>query len=105
VGVSDPVAAGYVESFAHPGGNITGFVFFEPAMVGKWLGVLKEIAPALLRVGFMVNPEVSPHYQNYFSVFTNVAPRFKVEPIRCLVARARESEDQVEASRGRGGGG
>jgi putative tryptophan/tyrosine transport system substrate-binding protein len=96
VGVSDPIAAGYVESFARPGGNITGFVFFEPAMVGKWLGVLKEIAPALSRVGFMVNPEVSPHYQNYFSVFTNVAPKFKVEPIRCFVGRANEIEDQIE---------
>jgi putative tryptophan/tyrosine transport system substrate-binding protein len=97
VGVSDPVAAGYVASFAHPGGNITGFVFFEPAMVGKWLGVLKEIAPALSRVGFMVNPEVSPHYQNYFSVFTSVAPKFKVEPIRCFAARASEIEEQIEA--------
>jgi putative tryptophan/tyrosine transport system substrate-binding protein len=97
VGVSDPVAAGYVESFAHPGGNITGFVFFEPAMVGKWLGVLKEIAPALSRVGFMVNPEVSPHYQNYFSVFTGVAPKFKVEAIRCFAGRASEIEDQIKA--------
>jgi putative tryptophan/tyrosine transport system substrate-binding protein len=105
VGVSDPVAAGYVASFAHPGGNITGFVFFEPAMVGKWLGVLKEIAPALSRVGFMVNPEVSPHYQNYFSVFTNAAPKFKVEPITCFVGRASEIEDQIEALARQGGSG
>jgi putative ABC transport system substrate-binding protein len=77
VGVSDPVAAGYVESFARPGGNITGFVFFEPSMVGKWLGVLKEIAPTLSRVGFMVNPETSPHYKNYFAVFTDAAPKFQ----------------------------
>src|SRR5262249_24026502 len=95
----------YVESFARPGGNITGFVFFEPAMVGKWLGVLKEIAPALLRVGFMVNPEVSPHYQNYFSVFTNVSPRFKVEAISCFVRRASEIEDQMEALARQGGSG
>ena len=96
VGVSDPVAAGYVESFAHPGGNVTGFVFFEPSMVGKWLGVLKEIAPALSRVGFMVNPETSPHYGNYFAVFTNAAPKFKVEPIRLFVRRASEIENQIE---------
>jgi putative tryptophan/tyrosine transport system substrate-binding protein len=97
VGVSDPIAAGYVESFARPGGNVTGFVFFEPAMVGKWLGVLKEIAPPLSRVGFMVNPEVSPHYQNYLSVFTNVASKFKVEPIECFVGRTSEIEHQIEA--------
>jgi hypothetical protein len=47
-----PVAAGFVESFARPGRNITGFVFFESSMAGKWLGILKEIAPALSRAGF-----------------------------------------------------
>jgi ABC-type uncharacterized transport system substrate-binding protein len=97
VGVSDPVAAGYVESFARPGGNVTRFVFFEPSMVGKWLGVLKEVAPALSPIGFMVNPETSPHYGNYFAVFTNTAPKFKVEPIRCFVRQTTEIEEQIEA--------
>jgi len=96
-GVSDPVAAGYVDSFAHPGGNVTGFVFNEPSMVGKWLGVLKEIAPALSRVGFMVNPETSPHYANYFAVFTDAAPKFKIEPIRSFVGQANEIERQIAA--------
>jgi putative tryptophan/tyrosine transport system substrate-binding protein len=96
VGVSDPVAAGYVESFARPGGNVTGFVFFEPLMVGKWLGVLKEVAPAVSRVGFMVNPETSPHYENYFAVFTSAAPKFKVEPIRSFIHQAGEIDDQIK---------
>jgi len=96
VGVSDPVAAGYVQSVAHPGGNVTGFVFFEPSMVGKWLGVLKEIAPTLSRVGFMVNPQTSPHYENYFSAFTDLAPKFKVEPIGCFVRDVGEIENQIE---------
>jgi putative ABC transport system substrate-binding protein len=95
-GVSDPVAAGYVESFAHPGGNITGFVFFEPSMVGKWLGILKEIAPALSRVGFMLNPSSAPHYENYFSEFSNVTPKFSVEPIGCFVQGLADIEDQIE---------
>jgi putative ABC transport system substrate-binding protein len=97
VGVSDPVAAGYVESFARPGGNITGFVFFEPAMVGKWLGMLKEIAPALARIGFMVNPEASPHYGNYFAEFTKAAPAFKVAPIESFVRHPDEIEKRIEA--------
>src|SRR5262249_12103790 len=97
VGVSDPVAAGYVESFARPGGNVTGFVFNEPAMVGKWLGVLKEIAPAISRVGFMVNPHTSPHYVNYFAVFTDAAPKFKIEPIRSFVGQTNDIEDQIAA--------
>ena len=45
--VSDPVGGGFVESLAHPGGNITGFTNFEPEMGGKWLQTLKEIAPAV----------------------------------------------------------
>src|SRR5262245_9847256 len=57
------------------------------------------------RVGFMVNPEVSPHYQNYFSVFTNVAPKFKVEPIRSFANRPSEVEAQIEALARQGGGG
>src|SRR6516164_8773984 len=44
--VSDPVGGGFVESLAHPGGNITGFTNFEPEMGGKWLQTLKEMAPA-----------------------------------------------------------
>jgi putative ABC transport system substrate-binding protein len=51
--VSEPVDSGFVASLARPGGNITGFQNFEPAMGGKWLGVLKEIAPGVKRVGVL----------------------------------------------------
>jgi len=51
--VSEPVDSGFVASLARPGGNITGFQNFEPAMGGKWLGVLKEIAPSVKRVGVL----------------------------------------------------
>jgi putative tryptophan/tyrosine transport system substrate-binding protein len=96
VGVSDPVAAGYVESFVRPGGNVSGFVFFEPSMVGKWLGVLKEIAPALSRVAFMVNPETSPHFASYLAVFANAAPGLKVEPITSMVHSASDIETAIQ---------
>jgi ABC-type uncharacterized transport system substrate-binding protein len=105
VGVSDPVAAGYVESLRHPGHNITGFVFFEPSMVGKWLGVLKEIAPTVSRIGFMVNPKTSPHYENYFSAFSYLAPNFKIEPIRCFVQSVGDIADQIERLAGQAGSG
>jgi ABC-type uncharacterized transport system substrate-binding protein len=59
VGVSDPVGLGYVASFAHPGGNVTGFTFWEPSMGGKWFEALKEIAPRLMRVAIMMNPETT----------------------------------------------
>jgi len=57
VQVVDPVGQGFVESLARPGGNITGFTHFEPTMGGKWLEMLKEIAPKIARVGLLYNPE------------------------------------------------
>src|SRR5262249_32214036 len=52
----DPVGAGYVESLARPGGNITGFIQFEYSLAGKWMELLKEIAPAITRVGVLREP-------------------------------------------------
>jgi len=57
--VSDSVGSGYVTSLAHPGGNITGFHNYEPVLGAKWMGILKEIAPAVRRVGFVHVPEIT----------------------------------------------
>ena len=57
--VSDSVGSGYVASLAHPGGNMTGFHNFEPAMGGKWLGVLKQIAPRVRRAAVVHVPEIA----------------------------------------------
>jgi putative ABC transport system substrate-binding protein len=56
--VGDPVGSGFVATQARPGGNITGFQNFEPAVAGKWLELLKEIAPGLLRVGVVYNQNI-----------------------------------------------
>src|SRR5215831_17358442 len=58
--VSDPVEQGFVASVAKPGGNLTGFTAYEFSIGGKWLDLLKEIAPGLGRVGIMFNPDTSP---------------------------------------------
>lgn len=55
--VSDPVGMRYVESFSRPGGNVTGFTPFEPSLGGKWVSLLKEIAPNVVRLGIIYNPE------------------------------------------------
>jgi putative tryptophan/tyrosine transport system substrate-binding protein len=52
-GVSDPVGAGFVDTLARPGGNVTGFMIFEYSLSGKWLGLLKEIAPRLMRAAVL----------------------------------------------------
>jgi putative ABC transport system substrate-binding protein len=60
VNVADPVGSGFVMSVPRPGGNVTGFIGYEPSLAGKWLGLLKEIAPRVTRVAFMFNPETGP---------------------------------------------
>ena len=55
--VSDPVGMHYVESFSRPGGNVTGFTPFEPTLGGKWVSLLKEVAPNVEHIGLAYNPE------------------------------------------------
>jgi putative tryptophan/tyrosine transport system substrate-binding protein len=79
--VSDPIGSGFVASVARPGGNITGFTNFESSMGGKWLGLLKEIAPRVTRTGMMFNPETAPYAQYYMRPFEAAARSFAVEPV------------------------
>ena len=58
--VSDPVGNGFVENWTKPGGNITGFTDFEPPMAGKWLELLRQIAPHVTQVALLFNPETAP---------------------------------------------
>lgn len=60
VGLSDPIGSGLVQSLARPGGNVTGFLLYEEGIVGKWLSLLKEISPGLVRAGLMANPALMP---------------------------------------------
>ena len=57
VGVSDPVGSGFVTSLARPGGDLTGMMQYESGITGKWLAMLKEVAPRLARVAFVANPK------------------------------------------------
>jgi putative ABC transport system substrate-binding protein len=72
----NPVGSGFVASLAHPGGNITGFTNFEPAMGGKWLELLKEIAPRMLRTAAIFNPET--HTGQFWKVLEGTAPSFGI---------------------------
>ena len=59
VNVTDPVGAGFVASLARPGGNVTGFIQFEYSLSGKWLELLKEIAPRMTRAAVLRDPTVT----------------------------------------------
>jgi putative ABC transport system substrate-binding protein len=78
VSVIDPVGAGYVESLALPGGNITGFSTFEPEIGGKWLELLKEIAPGLRRVAGILDPGFRG-FAGVWRAIENMAPGFGLE--------------------------
>jgi putative ABC transport system substrate-binding protein len=98
VGVSDPVGSGYVESFARPGGNITGFTLYEASMAGKWLEALKTIAPAIRRVAFMINPETAVLRGTfYLSAFETAATALAIEPITSNVQNAANIEAVISA--------
>jgi putative tryptophan/tyrosine transport system substrate-binding protein len=64
--VSDPIGAGFIANLAHPGGNITGFTTYEPSMVGKWVEMLKEMAPRVSRLAFLFNPQTAPFVTRYY---------------------------------------
>jgi ABC transporter substrate binding protein len=64
--ISDPIGEGFVASFARPGGNVTGFTNFESSMTGKWVELLKKIAPDITRVAFLFNPQTAAGGGSYF---------------------------------------
>jgi putative ABC transport system substrate-binding protein len=76
--VPDPVAIGLVESLAHPGGNVTGFTSQEATLAGKWLELLKEIAPNVKRVGVIYSP-ANPAWQSRLKIIEELAPSLGVE--------------------------
>jgi len=63
--VADPIGSGFVQNFARPGGNLTGFSNFEASVGGKWLELLKEAAPKLSRIALLFNPGTAPYWQGY----------------------------------------
>ena len=76
--VSDPVGAGFVDSLARPGGNATGFTNFEYGISGKWLELLKQIAPDLKRVAVLRDPAIAAG-AGQLGALQSVAPSFGVE--------------------------
>jgi putative ABC transport system substrate-binding protein len=101
--VNDPVGQGFIASLANPGGNITGFTFVDFEMIGKWLEMLKEIAPGVVRAGLMFNPDLAPYFHVYLREFGAVR-RSLVEITAAPVHDAAEIEEAI-ARFGRAPGG
>jgi putative ABC transport system substrate-binding protein len=97
VQVVDPVGSGLVASFPQPGGNVTGFTNIEPTMAGKWLELLKEIAPRVNRVAFLFNPATAPYAEIFLNPFKAAAASLGVEAIVASVRDTSELESAIAA--------
>jgi ABC-type uncharacterized transport system substrate-binding protein len=95
--VADPIGSGFVANFARPGGNVTGFIFTEPTMVGKWLELLKKIAPRIARVAMLFNPISATYAEYWLKPFEAAAPSFAVEAIAAPVRNRSELETVIAA--------
>jgi putative tryptophan/tyrosine transport system substrate-binding protein len=103
--LSDPVGTGVVGSLARPGGNATGFTAFEYSLAGKWLEILKELAPAVTRVVLLFNPETAPFAQHYLSFIETSAPALGVTATAASIRSVNEIEAAIEAHTRVPGGG
>jgi ABC-type uncharacterized transport system substrate-binding protein len=96
VQVAEPVGAGFVETLARPGGNATGFMLYEYGIGGKWLELLKEIAPGVKRAAFLQNPGIAAG-PGQFGAIQAAAPSLGVEVRPISVRDAGETERAITA--------
>ena len=88
VGVADPIGSGFVASLARPGGNITGFLLFEASITGKWLAMLRDIAPNLARAALAINPKTAPYYEFYLRAARAAASSLGIELVLASIENA-----------------
>jgi putative ABC transport system substrate-binding protein len=105
VQVAEPTVSGLVESLSHPGGNITGFTNFEASMGGKWLQLLKEIAPQVARVTIMFNPDTAPYARSFLGPAEAAAATLGVDVNTALVQSEAEIDRTIGALAGWEGSG
>jgi putative ABC transport system substrate-binding protein len=99
--IVDPVGQNLVASLSRPGGNITGFVNLEPSVSGKYVELLKEIAPQITRIAIFYNPTTAPYYDIYLQPFTAAAAALHIEAIATPVHNLAELDSvlAVQAQR------
>jgi putative tryptophan/tyrosine transport system substrate-binding protein len=105
VTVSDPIASGFATSLARPGGNVTGFALFDSSTGGKWVQLLKEIAPRTVRVALLFNPATAVPLKIYMPSIQAAASSFAIQASAAPVHAKDEIEGVIaEQARNPGGG-
>jgi len=105
VTVADPISSGFVTSLGRPGGNVTGFALYEPGMGGKWLELLKQIAPGVTRVALLFNPATTVPVKFYMSSIEAAATSFAIQASTAPVHAKDEIEGAIAALAGNPGAG
>jgi len=96
-GVADPIGSGFIASLPRPGSNLTGVMMFEASVTGKWLEMLKEIAPRLERVALVINPKSAPFYNYYLRAAESLSPSLGIKVVPSLVENAADIERTIGA--------
>jgi len=95
VQVAEPVGSGVVQCLAHPGGNITGFTNFEASIGGKWLALLKELAPDIFHTGIIFNPETAPFARSFLRSAEAASTELGTRVVPLPVKSAAEITDAI----------
>jgi putative ABC transport system substrate-binding protein len=103
--VADPISSGFVTNLGRPGGNVTGFALYEPSMGGKWLELLKQIAPGVTRVALLFNPTTSVPIKFYLASIQAAASSFAVQTSTAPVHAKDEIEGVIATLAGNPGAG
>ena len=92
---NDPVGLGFVQSLSRPGGNVTGFTFINPQLIGKWMGLLKDVAPATTKVALVFNPKTAVFYFNFLKELEAAPNSLGVELAPLTVGSVSELEAEA----------
>jgi putative ABC transport system substrate-binding protein len=92
--VQDPVGLGLVKSLSHPGGNITGFTFVNPELIGKWIGLLGDVLPGLTRAALIFNPKTTPFFYDFLREVEATRLPARIE----VVAMPVGTPDEIETA-------
>jgi putative tryptophan/tyrosine transport system substrate-binding protein len=95
-GVADPIGSGFVASLSRPSGNLTGLLQYEEGITGKWLAMLKEIAPNLTRVGLLANPKTAA-FDYFLRSAKTLAPSLAIDLVSLPIENATDIERSIEA--------
>jgi ABC-type uncharacterized transport system substrate-binding protein len=95
--VIDPVGLGFVDSLSRPGGNITGFSFIDPELIGKWTALLKDAAPGVNRAALLYNAKVTPFYPNFLRKLADTPQSVALEVVPATVDTLDDLQTTIEA--------